>query len=144
MLINCAQAAPNSGALNMSLPRPRERADANEATEIFSKLEGEIRNVVSRGSAAPQPRQGNDNELAASDIGSILQHVSGTSVQEIEKLIAELQILRDMLQREAARVEREVVGYAALLQNARGSITAISESLSVWQTDRGDTSRISA
>jgi len=65
-------------------------------------------------------------------------------VQEIEKLIGELQILRDMLQREAARVEREVVGYAALLQNARGSITAISESLSVWQNDRGDTSRISA
>jgi hypothetical protein len=128
----------------MSLPRSRERADANEATEIFSKLEGEIRNVVSRGNTAPQPRRENDNDLAASDIGSILQHVSGTSVQEIEKLIAELQILRDMLQREAARVEREVVGYAALLQNARGSITAISESLSVWQTDRGDTSRISA
>ena len=128
----------------MSLPRSRERADANEAAEIFSKLEGEIRNVVSQGNTAPQPQRGNDNELAASDIGSILQRVSGTSVQEIEKLIGELQILRDMLQREAARVEREVVGYAALLQNARGSITAISESLSVWQTDRGDTSRISA
>ena len=128
----------------MSLPRSRERADANEAAEIFSKLEGEIRNVVSQGNTAPQPPRGNDNELAASDIGSILQRVSGTSVQEIEKLIGELQILRDMLQREAARVEREVVGYAALLQNARGSITAISESLSVWQTDRGDTSRISA
>jgi hypothetical protein len=128
----------------MSLPRPRERADSNEAAEIFSKLEGEIRNVVSRGDTAPQPRRGNDNELAASDIGSILQHVSGTSVQEIEKLIGELQILRDMLQREAARVEREVVGYAALLQNARGSITAISESLSVWKSDRGDASRISA
>ena len=124
----------------MSLPRSRERADAN----IFSKLEGEIRDVVSRGNTAPQPPQGNANELAASDIGSILQHVSGTSVQEIEKLIGELQILRDMLQREAARVEREVVGYAALLQNARGSITTISQSLSVWQTDRGDASRISA
>jgi len=128
----------------MSLPRPREREDTNEAAEIFSKLEGEIRNVVSRGDTAPQPRRGNDNELAASDIGSILQHVSGTSVQEIEKLIGELQILRDMLQREAARVEREVVGYTALLQNARGSITAISESLSVWQNERGHTSRISA
>jgi len=128
----------------MSLPRSRERADANEAAEIFSKLEGEIRNVVSRGDTASQAPRGNDNELAASDIGSILQRVSGTSAQEIEKLIGELQILRDMLQREAARVEREVVGYAALLQNARGSITAISESLSVWQTERGDRSRISA
>lgn len=128
----------------MSSLQPRERAQANKAAEIFSKLEGEIRNVVSHGNTAPQPRRGNDNELAASDIGSILQHVSGTSVQEIEKLIAELQILRDMLQREAARVEREVVGYAALIQNARGSITTISESLSFWQTDRRDESRISA
>jgi hypothetical protein len=70
--------------------------------------------------------------------------VSGTSVQEIEKLIAELQILRDMLQREAARVQREIVGYVALIQNTRRSITTISESLSLWQNDRGDTPRISA
>src|SRR5262245_63839657 len=124
----------------MSLP---DRESAQTPT-FFRSSKIEIRDVVSRGNTAPQPPQGNANELAASDIGSILQHVSGTSVQEIEKLIGELQILRDMLQREAARVEREVVGYAALLQNARGSITAISESLSVWQTDRGDASRISA
>ena len=127
----------------MSMLRSRERAQANEAAEIFSKLEGEIRNV-SRENTASQPPRGNNNELAASDIGSILQQVSGTSVQEIEKLIAELQILRDMLQREAARVEREVVGYAALIQNARGSITTISETLSFWQSDRGESSRISA
>jgi hypothetical protein len=74
----------------MSLLRSRERAQANEAAEVFSKLEGEIREVVSRGTTAPRPQQGKDNELAASNIGSLLQHVSGTSVQEIEKLIAEL------------------------------------------------------
>jgi chromosome segregation ATPase len=128
----------------MSLVRSRERAQANEAAEIFSQLEGEIREVVSQGSTAPRPRQGNDNELAASNIGSILQHVSGASVQEIEKLIAELQILREALQREAARVQREIEGYAALIQNTRHSITTISNSLSFWQSDRGDTPRISA
>jgi hypothetical protein len=128
----------------MSLIRSRERTQANEAAEVFSKLEGEIREVVSRGSTAPRLQQRNDNELAATNIGSILQHVSGTSVQEIEKLIAELQILRDMLQREAARVQREIVGYVALIQNTRRSITTISESLSLWQNDRGDTPRISA
>jgi hypothetical protein len=128
----------------MSLIRSRERTQANEAAEVFSKPEGEIREVVSRGSTAPRAQQRNDNELAATNIGSILQHVSGTSVQEIEKLIAELQILRDMLQREAARVQREIVGYVALIQNTRRSITTISESLSLWQNDRGDTPRISA
>ena len=126
----------------MNLPRSHERAQAKEAVEAFSKLEAEIREV---GRATP-PRvaQENYNELAASNIGSLLQHVSGTSVQEIEKLIAELQIVRDMLQNEAARVQREIVGYAALIQNARRSISTISESLSFWQNDRDEAPRISA
>jgi len=128
----------------MSSLRSRERTQTNEAVEVFSKLEGEIREVVSRGTTAPRVQQRNDNELAASNIGSMLQHVSGTSVQEIEKLIAELQILRDMLQKEAARVQREIVGYAALIQNARRSMGTISEILSFWQSDRDNSPRISA
>ena len=126
----------------MNSLRSHESAQAKEAVEAFSKLEAEIREV---GRATP-PRvaQENYNELAASNIGSLLQHVSGTSVQEIEKLIAELQIVRDMLQKEAARVQREIVGYAALIQNARQSINTISESLSFWQNDRDEAPRISA
>ena len=127
----------------MSLLRSRERAQANETVEVFSKLEGEIRELVSRDTTAPR-LQGNDNELAASNIGSMLQHVSGTSVQEIDKLIDELQILREMLQKGAARVQREVVGYAALIQNARRSMGTISKSLSFLKNDRDDTPRISA
>src|SRR2546427_99662 len=74
-------------------------------------------------------QQGNVNELAAGHIGSMLQDVSGTSVQEIEKLIAELRILRDRLQKEAARVQHEIVGYAGLIQNARRSARTISGTL---------------
>lgn len=117
----------------MSSLRSRERTQANEAVEVFSKLEGEIREVVSRGATAPRTQQGNDNGLAASNIGSMLQHVSGTSVQEIEKLIAELQILRDMLQKEAARVQREIVEYATLSQAAMQSTKIIAESLTQWK-----------
>src|SRR6266516_5652898 len=120
----------------MSLIRSRERTQANEAAEVFSKLEGEIREVVSRGTTAPRVQQRNYNELAASNIGSMLQHVSGTSLQEIEKLIAELQILREMLQNEAARVQREIMGYAILTQDTRQSLRTISESLSFWKDDR--------
>jgi len=94
--------------------RSRERAQANEAVEVFSKLEGEIRDLASQDTTARRLQQGNDNELAASNIGSLLQRVSGTSIQEIENLIAELQILRSKLQNEAARVQREIVGYDAL------------------------------
>ena len=128
----------------MNSLRSGERARANGAVEVFSKLEGEIREVVSRSATAPRVPQQSANELAAGNIGSLLQHVSGTSVQEIEKLIAELQILRDMLQKEAARVQREIVGYAALIQNARRSMGTISEILSFWQSDRDNSPRISA
>ena len=125
----------------MSLLRSRERAQANETVEVFSKLEGEIREIVSRDTTAPRPRQGNVNELA--NVNSLLQRVSGTSVQEIEKLITELQLLREMLQKEAARVQREIVEYVVLMQDARQSMRTISESLSFWKNDR-DASRVGA
>ncbi len=88
--------------------------------------------------SAETPLQQENSELAA-----LVQRASGTSVQEIQKLIAELQILRDMLQNEAARVQREIVKYAILTQGARQSMRTISESLSFWKNDR-DIPRVSA
>ena len=127
----------------MNSLRSRERAQANGAVEVFSKLEGEIREVFSRSATAPRVSQQNDNELTATHVGSLVQRVSGTSVQEIEKLIAELQVLRETLQNEAARVQREIMGYAILTQDARQSLRTISESLSFWKDDR-DAPRVSA
>jgi hypothetical protein len=39
----------------------------------------------------------NESELVASNINSVLQRVTATLVQEIDKLITELRVLRDML-----------------------------------------------
>ena len=87
--------------------------------------------------------RGKDSELTATHVGSLVQRVSGTSVQEIEKLIAELHMLRETLQNEAARVQREIMGYAILTQDARQSLRTISESLSFWKDDR-NAPRVSA
>ena len=56
---------------------------ANEAVEIFSKLEGEIGELVRRDTGA-SPLQQENSELAATNVGSLVQRVSDTSVQEIE------------------------------------------------------------
>src|SRR5262245_46660222 len=110
-------------------------AEVNEEVEApFSKLESEIGELSRRGAAAPRLQQENDREL---NVGSLVQNVSGRSAQEVEKLIAELQVLRDKLQNEAARVQREMVGYAVSLQDARKSIETISASLSFWKKARG-------
>jgi hypothetical protein len=59
--------------------------------------------------------------------------VAGTSVKEIDKLILELQTLREMLQNEGARVQREIVEFATLSQAAMQSTRIIAESLTQWK-----------
>src|SRR5262245_47146882 len=61
---NCAQRRL-IGALNMNSLRSRERAQTNGAVEVFSKLEGEIREVYFRSATAPRVPQQNDKELTA-------------------------------------------------------------------------------
>jgi hypothetical protein len=112
-----------------------ERAQRNEAVEVISKLKGEIRELVSGATTVPALPRGTDNELAANSISSLLPRVSETSLQEIEKRIGELQTLRELLQHETGRVQREIVEYAVLIQSARQSMRTISESVSFWQSD---------
>jgi len=70
-----------------------------------------------------------ESEGVANSIGSLLQRVAGSSVQEIDRLIAELQTLRKLLETEGARVQREIVEYAHLSQSAMQTTTAIAENL---------------
>jgi hypothetical protein len=98
-----------------------------------AQVEGEIREFVRRDVATLRRPPENDSEMVASNIGNLLQRVAGTSVKEIDKLIAELQTLREMLHNEGARVQREIVEYAALSQAAMQSTRIIAESLTHWK-----------
>jgi hypothetical protein len=99
-----------------------------------TELEAEIREFVRRDVVTNRERQpDNESETAASSINSVLQRATTTSVQEIDKLITELQTLSDSLHSERARVQREIVQYSTLtraaLQSTKviaGSLTAIS------------------
>ncbi len=104
----------------MSFLKTRESAEID--TSADTEVEGEIREL-------PE----SDSELVANNINQLLQRVAGTSVQEIDKLITELQTLRDTLQSEAARVQREIVEYATLSQAALQSTKIIAESLTHWK-----------
>ena len=115
----------------MSLIKTREPADMDKSGE--SEVEGEIREFVRRDVATLRRPPESDSEMVASNISSLLQRVSGTSVQEIDKLIGELQTLREMLANEGARVQREIVEYATLSQAAMQSTKIIAESLGHWK-----------
>jgi hypothetical protein len=74
-------------------------------------------------------RRRGDKEHAAHNIGSVIQRVNDASAQEIDRLIAELESLRDMLERESVRVQREVSQYAELGQSATETTKIIFEGL---------------
>jgi cation transport regulator ChaC len=116
----------------MTFLKTRESAEVD--TSVETAVEGEIRDFVRRDVATSLRRQPeSDSEMVASNIGALLQRVAGTSVQEIDKLITELQTLRDMLHNEAARVQREIVEYATLSNAALQSTKIIAESLTHWK-----------
>jgi len=59
----------------------------------------------------------------------LIQGVSGASVLEIERLIDELQMLRDYLQNEGQRVQRAITEYAHMSRAAIKSTKIVTESL---------------
>jgi hypothetical protein len=103
-----------------------------------SNMEGEIREFVRRDGASLRRAPDSDGELVASNISTLLQRVAGSSVQEIDRLIAELQTLRNLLHSEGARVQREINEFAHLSHSAMQSTRIIAESLASWKRG-GDT-----
>ncbi len=119
-----------NGGSHMAM-KSSEAAEAVKPGEM--QVEGEIREFVRRDVATLRRQPENESEMVASNIGTLLQRVAGTSVKEIDKLILELQTLREMLHNEGARVQREIVEYATLSQAAMQSTRIIAESLTQWK-----------
>jgi hypothetical protein len=76
-----------------------------------------------------------ESEVVADSIGSLLKRVAGASVQEIDRVIAELQTLRSLLQNQGARVQREIAEYAHLSQSAMQTTNVIAENLARLKSD---------
>jgi len=72
-------------------------------------------------------------DAAVTNVNSLIQRVAGTSLSEIENLIAELESLRDVLHAEGQRVQREISSYAQLSQAAMKSTRMIAENVTQWK-----------
>ena len=121
--------APNGGS-NMARNTLNSVEDQSAETEV----EAEIREFVRRDVVTNRERHpDNESEIVASSINSVLQRATTTSVQEIDKLITELQTLSDTLHSERARVQREIVQYSTLTRAALQSTKTIAESLTQFK-----------
>ena len=98
-------------------------------------MEGEIREFVRRDVATLRRTPEADSEAVANNVAALLQRVAGSSVQEIDRLLTELHTLRELLQTEGARVQREITEYAHMSQSAMQSTKIIAESLAKWKSE---------
>jgi len=125
------------------------RSEKVESTEVDSNLaavsevEAGIRDFVRNdiaylrrpASVAPSTETELEpsTEATVTNVNSLIQRVAGTSLAEIENLIAELESLRDLLHAEGQRVQREISGYAQLSQAAMKSTRMIADNVTQWK-----------
>ena len=116
----------------MTVGKPERLGEIDQAAA--AEFEGEIREFVRRDvSFWRRQQQQPAAEAVVESVNSLIQRVSGASVEEIERVIGELQTVRDTLRAEGERVQREISGYANLSQQAMSSMKIISDSLSRWK-----------
>jgi hypothetical protein len=106
------------------------------------EFEGEIREFVRRDVAQlrrPASAGEPTGEQAVHNLNSLLDRVSVSSVTEIDNLIADLRNVRDFLQNEGERVQREISSYAQLSHVAMTSVKIVAESMAQWKAQVSDT-----
>jgi cell division septum initiation protein DivIVA len=117
----------DGGTIVMAVSKSTALADVQRGLE--DDLCGSGRGEVATLRRAPD----NESEVVANNLGAILQRVAGSSLQEIDRLVSELQSIRDLLETEGARVQREIAEYAHLSQSSIQSTKIIAESLAHWR-----------
>jgi hypothetical protein len=116
---------------------PEADTDLAAVSEVEAGIREFVRNDIAylrRPAVAPDTTPLDPNaEATVNNVNSLIQRVAGTSLAEIEKLISELESLRDLLHAEGQRVQREISGYAQLSQAAMKSTRMISDNVTQWK-----------
>jgi hypothetical protein len=67
------------------------------------------------------------------DLNSLVQRVAGVSLDQLDDAIVDLRQLRDFLDSEGKRIQREISGYLQLNQIAIGSTKSIVDNIVQWK-----------
>ena len=113
---------------------PEKQSDVDQAAA--NAVEGEIREFVRRDVSFLHPRRSEvdaANDPAAENLNAVVRRVAGDSMKEIDRVIRELESVRDMLRNEGERVSRELAGYASLSHAASTAMNVIADSIKQWK-----------
>ena len=117
---------------------PEKLIDVDQAAA--NAFEGETREFVRRDvSVLHRQRSEVDaaNDPAADSLNTLVRRIAGASMEEIERVILELQGVRDTLRSEGERVSREISGYANLSHASITAMKVIGDNLKQWKDRPG-------
>jgi len=125
---------------------PEKLSDVDQAAA--NAFEGEIRDFVRRDVAFLRRQRSETHPAGDSvteDMNTLIPRVSGASTEEIDRVIRELESVREMLRNEGERVSREIAGYASLSHAAMTAMKVIADSLTQWKRvpDKSDQRSVS-
>ncbi len=90
--------------------------------------------ATSRSCAGNAARRSRPADPVTDNLNALIRRVSGASMEEIDRVILELQGVRDMLRSEGERVGREIAGYASLSHASMTAMKVIADSLTQWKS----------
>jgi hypothetical protein len=115
----------------MTVIRPERLGDISQKVAEF---EGELQDVVRKNVTYWRKSPDGDDAEA---VTSVIQRVSGASLDEIDRVITQLEHMRETLRLEGERVQREIAGFADLSHSTMSSMKIIAEGLARWQRPAG-------
>ena len=133
--------AEKSGPEKFATPdrrSPEKLIDVDQAAA--NAFEGETREFVRRDVAFARRQRGEADtgvDPAADSLNTLVRRIAGASMEEIERVILELQGVRDTLRSEGERVSREISGYANLSHASITAMKVIGDNLKQWKDRPG-------
>jgi hypothetical protein len=94
-----------------------------------TKLECEVRDLVHRDFRPRRRSHDNDVHVDVITAQSLVAHVGSEAREEIERVIVQLETMRDTLRDEGDRIQREIVSYADLSRARIESLARIAQDL---------------
>src|SRR5262245_44216221 len=129
-------AVPEKPGPEIYAPNRKPAEKLSDAEQAAATFEGEIREFVRRDVAflrRQRPENEPPSEPVSDNLNGLIRRVSGASMEEIDRVILELQGVREMLRNEGERVGREIAGYATLSHAAMTAMKVIGDSLMNWK-----------
>jgi len=137
--------ADKSGLEKYPPPNRRSPEKFTDVDQVAANnVEDEIRQVVRRDMPFLQRQrsEGNADSSAIESLNALVGRLAIDSMEDIDRVIRDLESIRDMLQKEGQRVIREIAGYTSLSDAARAAMRVIADSIKQWKnvSDKPDPS----